>query len=1238
MVQENPKLHVVDLEVQESGELTIAWTNGPGHQRRVVGADAQERIAHLVAALKTAEDKRDPRLIAEPRLELGQELYRLLDGDGDRVLAQRWQAATQQGQPLRVVVRLLGPELAQHPAVGWRWELLAEDQRHLCLGIVQERIDLAVQLGRVLPKKPSTLPTGQLRILFMAFSPEDTRPVLDYEAEEEAFLEALATHQEQGRVQLRVVEEGNLKALERALARSAVDIVHLSGHGKIAANGPRLAMENELGDCTLVGAEELERALEREPPRLVVISCCHSTEGGGGFPSLAAELVAAGVESVIGWVRPVLDDVATQAARDFYDQLCRGRSDSEAVGFARNALRKADEKASKTGRGFVTGAWGTLQSIGRDGAGFRLDTSLEADAEPTASELAHGYLGGSGKVRILEEGFVGRRRELQRLVRLLRTGKSRDGQRRAGALVWGMKGVGKSCLVGRAVVRHVEDVGSGHGLVVLHGRIDEAQLLERFTAAAVQLQDDEAEALLQRTDLSVAQRIGRLLASRWSRKRVVIILDDFEQNLTEQVSGPALVEPSVAELLAALLPPCRDGAPALLVTSTACFALPSEVEEALAPVELGSLELASVRKLWVRGRGKKGELHGVRQEDWETLAERFGRNARVLDWARQLFGGSTPAEVLTLLNEGEAPPKGWKNGAASEEAQAELAAVYLRSLAFSRAEAEVGEEARTFVERARVYDRPVPRSALSGLTAGLSLDLDAALPALSNLGLLEVGRQREERVWRVSPLVVPELRAGGAERWHGVAAEHWERAAETNEGWSVELTFLCWEHSLAARDEHRASRMGRMLKMYLFQQGAYQRSAELARRHAAAFPNSVLGLHWVGSCERNLGRVQGGLETMKQAMCRAESVEVDQVYLQSLHHDLAMAHQAQGELPAAREALECSLEIQEGLARTQSSDYAASLHQLAGVLRAQGDLPKARKLLERSLDIKRQVLGTELHPEYAASLHALAAVLQTQGDLPEARKLLERSLDIQRQVLGTELHPSYSASLHQLAGVLKAQGNLPEARKLLERSLDIDRQVLGTELHPEYAASVANLAGLEAADGRLEQAITLARQVMSIQGKVFGTFEHPNVAENEMNLAAFLIESGQQEEGQQHAQHAIAVLKRMAPNHPILQQLGMAGGPTPSEGGLDFAPLFQATLAARAGKQVLPDEMLELLDNMAEAGDVPAAIASFLRTVAQPGQRPVIPEGLPEELTVGLRQATEVLIQIDAQLAEANGS
>jgi len=63
----------------------------------------------------------------------------------------------------------------------------------------------------------------------------------------------------------------------------------------------------------------------------MVISSCHSAEQRADLPSLAAELIQGGVPCVVGWTRPVFDEVATDAAEELYRRLCSGDLATEAV-------------------------------------------------------------------------------------------------------------------------------------------------------------------------------------------------------------------------------------------------------------------------------------------------------------------------------------------------------------------------------------------------------------------------------------------------------------------------------------------------------------------------------------------------------------------------------------------------------------------------------------------------------------------------------------------------------------------------------------------------------------------------------------------------------------------------------------------------------------------------------------------------------------------------------------------
>jgi len=845
------------VDLHDSGTvLTVQWRSTPGMDARSVDAATLDRIARHVTALAVAERHaglaRDivvPSLhapsgpgLAEAQHALGETVYELLDGP-DRALARRLEDARREGATLHLVVRLRTADrkaLARHRALGWHLQLVASAEGPLALA---PDVTIAVQIGDAEITPRETVPGGRLQVLFMAYSPRDVQPVLDYEAEEERILDKLAPFVEERRLVLKVAEDGSLDELRRRLMRRAYDVVHLTGHGVVTDQGPRLVMEDATGDRDDVSAERLLKALRdgRAMPRLLVLSSCHSAEQRAELPSLAAELIQGGVPCVVGWTRPVFDDVATDAAEELYRRLCSGDVATEAVARARRDLDRDDQ-----GRPVPAHAWATLELLATKVPGFAInpDETPVRDAAP-APGFVYRILG--SRMRVLTEGFVGRRRELQALGRILRHGRwtpHGEAERAvAGALVVGMKGQGKSCLVGRALDRHQQDSGE-LSLVVLHGKLDELQLLEAFRIEAVRLGDDPAEAMLKDASRAMAQRIERLLRYHWRERRLVIVLDDFEQNLEIPGVGEARLEPFAAVLLEVLLPVCRDEQPKLLVTSTARFALPAPFDGVLADVPLGALDGASVRKLWVRGRS--AELASISPNAWSTLCERFGRNARILDWARQLLGGKTPDEVRKVMVEAGTALPVWKDQPLDEAKQDNLVATFLRHMAFEDAEKKVGPNAMTFIDRARVYEVPVPVDAFAELIADLAVSLDRHVPALANLGLLEIGTEGGRAVYRVSPLVKPAFDAADGETWHGVAAEYWWKVATQGDGWSAPGVLQAWEHALAAKRQDIANQAADLLNPWLDRRGAYAHSATLGARHVAAFPDSMASLQWAG--------------------------------------------------------------------------------------------------------------------------------------------------------------------------------------------------------------------------------------------------------------------------------------------------------------------------------------------------------------------------------------------------------
>jgi tetratricopeptide (TPR) repeat protein len=1116
------------IEEAGSGELTLCWVDRGSARRGLPHSEVAQIEARLAAVHAAEAAVQGP--VAGAQQHYGAALLSLLDGP-ERLLERSLMAASNEDVPLSLVVRLrVSGEvpLARHRAALWRWELLAAARAGL-----ERKLQLVVQLGDRDPGPPRRLEDGGLRVLFLAYSPEGVLPVLDHEVEEERIHLALERAIRDGRARVRTTELGTVEELRQELAARPYHVVHLTGHGVLTQDGPRLVMEDDEGRRRDVSARELLDAFERacSRPELVMISSCHSAGSQAGLPSMAAQLVAGGVRAVVGWSRPVRDDLATQAATDVYEQLCAGKTPAEALALARQRLREVDEQAI-----IKTHAWSTLSLLTRESGGFRLERSLPPLSDAFDTKVTYNWLGTQGGMRVMATGFVGRRRPLQELVHLLRRGEH-HGERKAGATVLGLRGVGKSCLIGRTLDRYRQDFGDPArelGLVVLHGRIDEAAVHAQMSTQARRWQDDKALATLSDATRPLCERLRWLFEGDWSRRPLVIVLDDFEQNLQAADAGDARIVPDVVELLEVLVPACWSGRPKLLVTTSMSFALPANCAGALVELRLGPFEPATLRKLWSRGQ-QSGELKQLSPEAWQELAERLGRNARVLDWARSLLGGKTPDEVKALIGKATLELTWTKAEPPSAEEQDQLARVFLCHIAYEEALGRISEDARRFIERARVYDRAVPARALTGLAEGLSLELDTALPALQNLGLLEAGVLGDGAAYRVSPLVAATLDTDDPKRCHRTAAAFWESVAEHH---GFEAFELAWRHALLAEDQVHADRLGRVVDAALYRAGLYRRSLELAEEHSKRLPRSSFGLRWTGDLLRLTGR---SLREAREKVEQALAIEIE-LHRTDLHlgsavslHALACILQAQGDLKGARQKLERCLAILAELRGDEvHPDVAASLHTLAGVLQAQGDLKGAREKLEHSLAIQHELRGTDVHPGVAASFHALASVLEDQGDLIGARKCLERSLAIKAELYGTDVHPDVAASLHALASVLHAEGDLSGARERLERSLAILGEIYGTDVHPGAAACLHLLAWVLKGQGDLKGAREKLDHSLVIQAELHGTDVHPGIAASFQVLGSVLRALGDLKGARERLERSLDIQAELygTDNHP----------------------------------------------------------------------------------------------------------
>ncbi len=591
----------------------------------------------------------------------------------------------------------------------------------------------------------------RLGVAFMASSPRGQYE-LDFEAEEAAILRAAST-----RVDLVVEDSGDPAQLGRRLGDlGGMPVVHLSCHGTSSwrpgpgqAGVPVLMMEDDAGGMRPTTAADLA-GLVTVRPRLVFVSACLTAAGpdagahlpagngekaagaggggaGGGLPahSLATALVAAGMPAVLGWDGSVSDRAATVFAGHLYEALARRSDLAEAVGDARRDLLGSAED-------WVRADWHLARLwLGPAGGG-----PLVAGNRRRPLLAAHGtktFLAGKPQVPVASaEMFVGRRLELQRSLRALRSGDV------AGVLLRGQGRLGKSSLAARIADRCPE-----HAVAVVYGDYTALGVLDAVAAAVrtdpaardltevgiarVRQSPEAVEAVL--TDLLSGPCAQRGLGNT---RPLLLAVDDLEQVLQADPAGPHRVAGGFAPVLAGILrafdPAVTDSR--LLVTSRFAFTL-SGLERRLEDVQLAPLSDVARAKLQRRQQDQAQPEQAAARAD---LAERAVAVSRGNPGLQDLT-------VLKLVYSPQVPAERAEAAVAGMEAYLDRGALpedgevrpFLENLALDALLAEAGPASNALLRATTLFTLPVPGPVIDELTGAAG----GSPERLRGLGLLD---------------------------------------------------------------------------------------------------------------------------------------------------------------------------------------------------------------------------------------------------------------------------------------------------------------------------------------------------------------------------------------------------------------------------------------------------------------------------------------------------------------------
>ena len=1006
-----------------AGEVSLS-----AGEDRVTGRPAGLRRSTVESARELEWRRAHPRPGAGPGegdaalLEVGRRLsVDFLAGAVGAALAARVGEAAGLNEVLELALEVADPALADLP-----WEALQVPEAS---GEVAELGGSPLALHRNvalyrwvagLGTSPAHKVRGPLRLLVAIASPETgDAELLDYEAELARIVTAVEPARKKGEAYVRVLNEGSLAAINTALSEDpeGFHVLHLSCH----ARPGELLLETADGQPDPVSAARL---LEEGVPAgadlpMVVLSGCSTGlmarqvrlhpeaagavqagpgsqplkqgdgEGEAVLASFAAHLVDAGVPQVLAMQAPVTDRYATELCAGFYRRLATDASPDPLLALAEaRRVAERDRLALPAGsprRGPAEWATPALTARGLRLPLFNRREQFGQVHLPQAPVLAEGVV-----VREVGE-FVGRRREMREARRAL-------GGKKAGLVLHGIGGVGKSTLAAEVLRSLGDDAGlvaSKAGQVSLDDMLGEvgARLHQAASRAEGGERLAQAGLGLRAADVEWAERWRLLAEEVLPVLPMVVLLDNFEDNLHAADGGGWQVrDPELAAFLAGWVR--RPGMSRLVFTCRYPFALPGMAERRLADLHLGPLSAAETRKLMWRLPG----LDALPAGDRDRAYRNVGGHPRTLEYLDALLRGGQArfddvAERMEdrLRDRGITDPAAWLaqpdrglDASLAEAVTLSVDDVVLSGLLDRLAATPLAAE---LVIATSVYRVPVDDTALIfqvGQPAERSPDA-----------------KRTDRIGRVQQAIEEAIeRAGGGQisledtgltpedyaRYQADLAEELRPPVEAAEGLAAAVSAARAASLLVPVPR------GDQAPLHVVHRWTAGAIAQLhpdairqAHRRAAAF------WHW-------------RVDTIPQS----RQDDIDQLLEARYHH-----HAAGQEDPAV-----------------------IVTHQVVEQMETWGQYGRAAELCRETL-----AWVTPGSQEDAVFRHWLGMMAQQRGDYAAAEPLYRQALEIDER-LGDEV--GMSKVYHQLGRLAQERGDYDAAEPLYRRSLEIDER-LGDE-------------------------------------------------------------------------------------------------------------------------------------------------------------------------------------------------
>ena len=936
--------------------------------------------ADLKAEIREAE-KNYYAYIPGNLLDTGKALYNWLDGEDHFLERAIGEFAADQ----LLVLAFQGTGTLLHLP----WELMHNGQEYLVQQMRRDIVPVRLEPEKTTPRVPQK---RALEMVFMATSPRDVQPRLDFEVEEVRILEAI----EKLPINLEVEESGNLEELHYLLnqmGETSVDVVHISGH---AANQPEphFLTEDTHGNLQKATSKDFGECFSNHKPSLLFLSGCQT--GGatqqGGIPSLAEDLVQTGFPAVLAWAKPVLDRTATEAASHIYRVLSEGQSLPKALHTAFNALlNDKDQRFSD---------WHLLRLYALGNVPGNLIQPGRYRKRIPASEKQ--FLDSDRKVKVPgRRGFVGRRRVLQDCLKVVRDPKAEY----SGIVLHGTGGLGKSSLASRLCQR----LEYFYECKVLVGVLDELVLLGK-------LGFDQTKVIE-----SLKARFRFVFENRNSDKRLLIVLDDFEQNFEQEHGRPKdfgkgefRLTVNAVNVLKSLLQAIHeytidDQAPQILITSRYTFELKgtggTPGTSLLKFIQLNSFEDGA----WERFK-KRQKTTGFDKKLVQQCEQVADGNPRLLEWLLEVIEQAKGLDTAKLLDQLVAKEEAFRE---------DVLAQFLYD--------SQNKKTQELIKCLALFEVPVPLTVLEDYT-GISSVKDL-LQSASNISLVEQYDEffgEADAHYRLAE-VFKKLTGSRSKDEYKLAA--W--ALVNVQNGSLVETMMAEIIRLAIN-----GRVSEILKTvsvlhlaHLYRSDRFREAVALSKQIQNVTNDIPELCLWKGRSLKAMGFWEECMEEFNHALEMSPSTDTESLIL--INKSYVQYHR--GEIADAITSLnQADLILQkEDLDENRSN----VLHLKASWTFQQGNPQKALKLLDEVIAI-RKMNGKEM--DIGPPLHEKGKIYHHLGQLDLALGYYEASLKLHEK---TQNIKGVASNLHGIGHVLAIRGKGEEAIVMFEKSLDYSRKI-----------------------------------------------------------------------------------------------------------------------------------------------------------------------------------------------------